>query len=238
MPPSEGDRASIEGEAEALPTLSDDERAELESRNALQQFDRLVELIRAATAPGAPRFRLRPSTLQELNRFVVRGTRKAPGAFRTVSIEISGSTHEPPEWTEVARFVDDMCDYVNENWTAKSPIHLSAYVMWRLNWIHPFADGNGRTSRAASYLVMCASLGYLVPGHTLIPHRIAANKLPYWKALEKADEADKAGSVDVTAMEGLLEDLLEAQLREVRSAATGRRIPSPVPPGPAWGGGD
>ena len=144
--------------------------------------------------------------------------------------------HEPPEWTAVATFVDDMCDYVNDNWTTKSPIHLAAYVMWRLNWIHPFSDGNGRTSRAASYLVMCVKLGYLVPGHTMIPQRIAANKFPYWKALEKADDADKQGLVDVSAMENLLEEFLEAQLREVRSAALGRRVPSPVPPGPAWGG--
>ncbi|MBL8221394.1 MAG: Fic family protein, partial [Bryobacterales bacterium] len=31
-------------------------------------------------------------------------------------------------------------------------------VMWRLNWIHPFFGGNGRTARSASYLVLCASL--------------------------------------------------------------------------------
>ena len=47
----------------------------------------------------------------------------------------------------VAELVEDMCDYVNENWEAKSAIHLAAYIMWRLNWIHPFADGNGRLSR-------------------------------------------------------------------------------------------
>jgi hypothetical protein len=31
-------------------------------------------------------------------------------------------------------------------------IHLAAYLMWRLNWIHPFADGNGRTARMTSYV--------------------------------------------------------------------------------------
>jgi Fic family protein len=235
MPPTEGDRASIEGETEAPPDLSDDERAELESRNALQQFDRLVEIVRAATAPGAAKFRLRPSTLQELNRYAIKGMRAAPGAFRTGPIKISGSGHKPPDWEDVPRYVDEMCEYVNDFWSAKTPIHLAAYVMWRLNWIHPFPDGNGRTSRASSYLVMCVSLGYLVPGHTTIPQLIAANKRPYWHALEDADRADEAGHVDVSTMEGLLERFLETQLRDVRSAATGRRIPSPVPPGPAWG---
>lgn len=109
--------------------------------------------------------------------------------------------------------------------------------MWRLNWIHPFPDGNGRTSRAASYLVLCTSLGYLIPGHTTIPQRIAARKRPYWHALEAADEADARGTIDVSAMESLLEEFLEAQLREVHSSAIGKPIRTPVPPGPAWAEG-
>jgi Fic family protein len=197
----------------------------------------MVELIRAATVPEA-RFRLRPSTLQELNRFAILGMRPAEGSFRTGPITISGSVHQPPPWTDVPRYVDDLCDYVNENWAAKSPIHLSAYVMWRLNWIHPFPDGNGRTSRAGSYLVMCAKLGYLVPGHTTIPQRIAAQKRPYWHALEAADQADANGNIDVSAMEHILEEFLEAQLREVHGSAIGKPVGTPVPPGPAWGGGD
>jgi Fic family protein len=233
----DGDRASLVGDTEAPPNLTEDERALLESRNAIKQFDRLVELIREATAPGG-RFRLRPSTLQELNRYAIEGMRAAAGAFRTSAIlAITGSQHAPPEWTEVPRHVDDMCDYVNDNWTA-SPIHLASYVMWRLNWIHPFPDGNGRTSRAVSYLVMCARLGYLIPGHTTIPQRIAAAKRPYYRALEQADEASKEDAVDVSAMEALLEEFLEAQLREVHRSATGKPIRTPVPPGPAWGGGD
>jgi hypothetical protein len=36
--------------------------------------------------------------------------------------------------------------------------------MWRTNWVHPFDDGNGRTARAASYLVLCVKLGYRLPG--------------------------------------------------------------------------
>lgn len=108
MVPSEDDRGSIVGETEAPPTLSEEERALLESKNAVRQFDRLVELIRVAVAAGA-RFRLRPSALQELNRLAIDGMRSAPGAFRTAPIEgITGSKHQPPRWEEVAGYVDDM----------------------------------------------------------------------------------------------------------------------------------
>jgi Fic family protein len=44
--------------------------------------------------------------------------------------------------------IEFMCDYVNDRWAEASAVHLCAYVLWRLNWIHPFGDGNGRTARA------------------------------------------------------------------------------------------
>ena len=62
-----------------------------------------------------------------------------------------------------------MCDYVNDNFASKTGIHLAAYVMWRLNWIHPFVDGNGRTSSAASYFVLCMRAGNVLPGKKTIP---------------------------------------------------------------------
>jgi Fic family protein len=96
--------------------------------------------------------------------------------------------------------------------------------MWRLNWIHPFYDGNGRTSRAVSYLVLCMRLGYPLPGTNTIPEQIAANKKPYYDALELADAAWKEGRVDVTALEKLLGDYLSVQLVGVVEQATGSPI--------------
>lgn len=128
----------------------------------------------------------------------------------------------PPAPTDVAELVDEMCDYVNDNWDTQSPLHLASYVMWRLNWIHPFEDGNGRTSRALSYLVLCVRTGYRLPGARTIPDRIAGNKFPYYGALDQADAAWKgAASVDVSKMEELLGDHLAGQLLEVFNAAKG-----------------
>ncbi|MBV9180292.1 MAG: Fic family protein [Acidobacteria bacterium] len=66
----------------------------------------------------------------------------------------------------------------------RSAFHLAAYVMWRLNWIHPFVNGNGRTTRAVSYYVLCAKLEVYIPGVTTVPELIGHNKDPYYKALE------------------------------------------------------
>ena len=120
----------------------------------------------------------------------------------------------------------EMCDYVNKIWKRKPAMHLCSYVMWRLNWIHPFSDGNGRTTRAIAYVVLCAKLGYRLPGQVTVPELIAANKTPYYKALERADQAEKKNLVDVAAMEKLLSDLLAKQLVDVHAQATKRRAKS------------
>lgn len=178
----------------------------------------MVELIDQATGKG-PRLRLRPSTLQDLNRYAVDGLVEQPGAWRYVPIEISNSSHNPPSHLQVPEEIDRMCEYVQSYWSSRTPIHLAAYVMWRLNWIHPFVDGNGRTSRAVSYLVLCAKLGYRLPGTKTIPERIAEHKSPYYQALDHADKASVGDIVDVSAMERLLEEHLEAQLRDVKEQA-------------------
>jgi Fic family protein len=215
------DRASRPGAVPTAPVLTDDEIARIEARNGLRQFDRMIEMIDAAIVPGAPRFRLRPSALMELNRYAVEGLMVAPGAFRHGPIGITGTEHQPPPAEDVPRHVDDMCEYVESHWDA-SPVHLSAYLLWRLNWIHPFNDGNGRTSRVVSYLTLCARLGMRLPGTNTIPERIAANKAPYYGSLDLADAAWQQGRLDVSAMEQLLSDNLAAQLVEIHQAATNR----------------
>jgi Fic family protein len=106
-----------------------------------------------------------------------------------------------------------MCEYVNQHWSDKSALHLAAYMLWKLNWIHPFADGNGRTARAISYIVLSIRLHSLLPGTNTIPDQIAADKTPYYDALELADKAWKAtGAVDVSALETMLSQMLARQL--------------------------
>jgi Fic family protein len=114
---------------------------------------------------------------------------------------------------------------VNQYFAEKSAIHLAAYIMWRINWVHPFDDGNGRTARAASYLVLCVKLGYRLPGRKSLIDLIVGNKPPYWAALEAADAAWANGNrVDVGALESLLENLLGAQLVSILEDAKGRPI--------------
>lgn len=218
MPDSDRHSKALEPELIGDP----DEKARVEATNGLQQYDEVRELVRFWTVPEAPAFKLRPSMLLGLQRTALQGLTSYAGLYRPASVEIGKSKHTPPGAHLVAGLVEEMCDYVNESWNDKSAVHLAAYVMWRLNWIHPFADGNGRTSRATSYLVLCIKSGYLLPGENTIPEQIAHNKAPYYAALEAADEAWGRGVVDLRAMEDLLSAALATQLLGYHESATGR----------------
>jgi Fic family protein len=194
------------------------EKAHLEARNGLIQFDLVVQLATEAKAPQS--FKLRPSTVQALQRAAIQGIYTCAGNYRTQPVEISGTSHEPPPAERVPALTEEMCDYVNDNWK-RTAVHLASFVMWRLNWIHPFAGGNGRTSRACSYLVMCVRSGQLFPGDKTIPDQIVSRRDPYYAALDAADLAwEKSDAVDVSVMEKLLDGMLAAQLLSAHTAAT------------------
>jgi Fic family protein len=122
--------------------------------------------------------------------------------------------------------VTEMCEYVNDNRHTRTAFHLSAYVMWRHNWIHPFSDGNGRTSRVLSYIVLSIATGYVLPGSPTIPEQIQKDRNSYFKALEVADQAWRNGEViDLTNMEELIMNMLANQLLSVINTASGNSSP-------------
>lgn len=186
------------------------EKAAAEARNGLRQYDAAIGAIYTALDRG--RFKLRPSLILSLQREALAGISMYAGNFRPAGVAIHGSKHEPPGSHLVPELVEDMCDYVNDHWEQSTPIHLSAYLMWRLNWIHPFADGNGRTSRIISYAVLSIRAGAVLPGTPTIPDQIVDNRSPYFEALDAADAAYRDGRIDVSKMEQLLASLLAKQL--------------------------
>ena len=204
--------------------VDDIEKAKREAANSLRQAERVRDHV-LQVLDGRP-FKLRVSTILDLNRCAIEGLSAYAGNFRPAGVEIGHSKHVPPGGHMVPELVEEMCDYVNENWAEKSAVHLASFVMWRLNWIHPFVDGNGRTSRAVSYLVLCAREGMLLPGSETIPEQIVAkNRGPYYSALEAADQKHKASNgfpPDVVdEMEELMSGMLAQQLKSAFDRAVG-----------------
>lgn len=195
------------------------QRAKREAQNGLEQFDLGLRIVEDALDKGGG-FRLRPSTILALHREALKGLSPYAGNWRPASVRIEGSGHQPVEAFQVPELIEDMCEYVNANRESKSAVHLASYVMWRLNWIHPFTDGNGRTSRIVSYIVLCIALRSVLRGKNTIPDQIVDNRQPYFDALEQADEAWRNGDIDLARMEELLENMLAVQLKSMMEEAT------------------
>lgn len=200
--------------------MTDEEKLRLEVENGFRQFDKTIELIEYFLDRDTP-FYLTPNIILELQKEAVDGIEKDAGRVRTTAVRISGSEHTPPGPALVHMRLVELCEFVNGNWHERSPFFLSAYCMWRLNWVHPFSDGNGRTARVLSYMVLCVKLGYRLPGKPTIVEQIESNKQPYIEALEAADKSVEADSFDISLMESMIKDMLARQLLGVIQAAGG-----------------
>jgi len=200
--------------------LDPQKKAEAEALNGLRQYDFAVQAIQQAIERKP--FKLRPSLILGLHRQALQGISSYAGNYRPAEVRIEGSRHEPPGAHLVPELVEELCDYLNENWESASALHLASYVMWRLNWVHPFADGNGRTSRVLSFVVLSIKIGAVLPGTPTLPELIVDHRKAYEDALDAADSAWKAGRVDVSEMESLVDSLLARQLTNVYARAGGR----------------
>lgn len=212
------DRHSVTQNTELV--TDPDQKARRETENGLRQFNAAVEIVKQHIHDTERPFKLATRHILQLNEEALRGLHPLAGTFRNTPVSISKSSHEPPEHYLVSDEVRAVCDYVNDNWEEKGAIHLAAYVLWKLNWIHPFADGNGRTSRIIMYIVLNIKLQTILAGTPTIPDQISTDKSPYYNALEAADEALKMDQVDVSVLENMLESMLAKQLANAVNEAT------------------
>jgi len=175
--------------------------ARVQEQNLLRQYDLLTNCIEIALIKGIEAFD--KYTLWSLNAAAVANIAQFGGRFREQPILVDD--HVPPHFKEVPDLMDQFISVIHENWEiVPYPTALAAYALWRLNWIHPFIEGNGRTARAACYYLICLKSGGLLPGKKTVPERIRENREPYYAALKEADEYWEAGqlNVDTLALSG------------------------------------
>ncbi len=115
---------------------------------------------------------------------------------------------------------------VNRSWELHDGVTLATYVLWRLNHIHPFVNGNGRTARVAAYFVLCLKSGGWLPGKKVLPERLVENRPEYVAALQAADASLSTGELDLSILHAMLSRLLDEQMK---SAEEGPEETSDVP---------
>lgn len=149
-------------------------REHLEAINHAQA----VEYIRDAAKGDTP---IHERTIKDLHALVLHGIdRENAGRYRTVPVMISGSTHTPPQPYLIAPQMEAFIIRFREMEAAgEHPVIIAAYLHDELVRIHPFIDGNGRTSR------LLMNLYLLRNGYTLVNLKGSDDaKIGYYKALE------------------------------------------------------
>lgn len=183
----------------------------LEVANGNRQYDFIRSAVVASLDIG--RSFLSQHIIKAFNFHAITCLHTNPGEYRPGPVRVGD--YLPPEHYRVPALMDDFVNLVNRNWEKTDAVVLATYVLWRMNYIHPFINGNGRTARAACYFVLCVKLGGWLKGNPILPELIRQNRSEYVDALKKADETFKAGSLDLGDLHTVVSTLLSEQLASV-----------------------
>lgn len=102
------------------------------------------------------------------------------GKYRSVQVMIKGSAHMPPQPFLVMKKMEEYFEWYSMNKNSLHPVVLAAEMHERLVSIHPFIDGNGRTSRLVMNLILL-SHGYVIANIK----GDYSTRMNYYAALEK-----------------------------------------------------
>lgn len=101
------------------------------------------------------------------------------GQYRSVNVLISGAAHVPPDSLLVPEQMQKMLHWYHSEAQQLHPVERAARLHGELVKIHPFTDGNGRTSRLVMNVVLMQA-GFPA---ALIQ---VEQRLAYYQALDKA----------------------------------------------------
>ncbi len=107
--------------------------------------------------------------------------------------EVSVGSHQPPLSTSLPAFLKRFCDFYKSLSRGETLIAAAA-SHHRLTWIHPFGDGNGRTTRLFSTALLRA-YDFDANGIWSMSRGLARKKSEYYKFLSLAD-ADRQNDRD------------------------------------------
>jgi Fic family protein len=162
-----------------------------------------------------------PLNVEEIkivNRLVLNGLTTEdhvrPGELRTVSVGVPGYRGAPSEDCEY--LLQKLCDWLNSSDFEGPAAMKIVYAIIKavlahlyIAWIHPFADGNGRTARLMEFRILISS-GVPHPATHLLSNHYNQTRTQYYYELQKASQS-KGDIVPfmIYAVQGFLDGLRE-----------------------------
>ncbi len=194
---------------EAVPEADPDDAREL------LNYRRAFELVSEYLESGAP---ITEGLVREIHKRLVEGVRggsATPGQYRKVqNYVVNGATgqtvYTPPPAQDVPPLMTEMVAWLNAP-SQVHPVLISGVAQFQLVHIHPFLDGNGRTSRLLSTLCLYRA-GYDFKRLFTISEYYDRDRAAFYAAIQGVRDS----GMDLTGWLEYFVDGLATQLAEVR----------------------
>lgn len=158
-------------------------REHFEAINHQKAFEFLEGIVNKKT-------RITEEVITDIHRLILTGIDDDyAGKYGNINVRILGAIKSPPRFEKVPQKMKEYMDYVNGNPDKLNAIELAALIHYRLVEIHPFTDGNGRTTRLLTNLFLMRH-GYPV---TMV---LKVDRKRYYDRLREADKGNANPFID------------------------------------------
>jgi Fic family protein len=210
----EGTRLTLD-QAERLWNGEDVPEADPEDARELLNYRTAFEFVSDCLESGDP---ITEGMIREIHRKLVAGVRggsATPGEYRRVQNYVVNSStgqviYTPPSATSVPAMMSDLVSWLNSD-PEVHPVLVSGIAQFQLVHIHPFLDGNGRTSRLLSTLCLYKA-GYDFKRLFTISEYYDRDRPAFYRSIQGARENE----MDMTGWLDYFVTGLETQMIEVR----------------------
>ena len=212
----EGTRLTLE-QAERLLEGSSVPEADPDDVRELLNYRMAFEFVSEYLEDGGP---ITEGLVRKIHKRLVEGVRggaAAPGEYRKiqnyVANAITGETvYTPPPAHDVPIMMAALVDWLNQDQQVH-PVLVSGISQFQLVHIHPFLDGNGRTSRLLSMLCLCRA-GYDFKRLFTISEYYDRDRAAFYRAIQGV----RNSGMDMTGWLEYFVEGLTTQLAEVRKS--------------------
>lgn len=120
--------------------------------------------------------------IKNLHQLVTQNVEKEwAGCYRNAPVRITGASHQPPDALDIPHLMNEFVHWIGNQQKKISIVQLAAILQHKFVHIHPFFDGNGRTSRLLMNVLLLQQ-GY--PLAIILKN----DRKRYYRALQDADK--------------------------------------------------
>ena len=210
----EGTRLTLD-QAKRLWNGEDVPEADPDDRRELLNYRSAFEFVSECLDSGDP---VTEGLIREIHKKLVEGVRGGnadPGNYRRIQNYVANSStgeviYTPPSAVEVPIMMSEMVKWLNSD-IEIHPVLVSGIAQFQLVHIHPFLDGNGRTSRLLSTLCLYKA-GYDFKRLFTISEYYDRDRPTFYKKIQSVREND----MDITGWLDYFITGLETQMIEVK----------------------